>query len=305
MSTAISWLTGARYGIKRVCEAWEQPRSTYYARMTRIAHPAPTTTPKQKRGPKTVLSDDALLTAIHQAIQQSPFSGEGYRKIWFSLRHGPKRLHIGPNRVLRLMRQHKLLSPYRRRPAPRELHDRTITTNAPNVMWGTDGTQVLTVEDGYVWVFSAVEHWNSECVGMYVCKQGTRFNAVQPVLEGVQTIFGNVARGVATGLAVRLDHGSANCSEHFQGEIKRLGITPSFSFVEEPQTNGVVERFNRTLKEQAIYGRVFRTLDDVRNAVLQFREQYNRSWRLEKLGYKTPLEAREQYTTESLNQAAA
>lgn len=159
MSTAISWLTGARYGIKRVCEAWEQPRSTYYARMTRIAHPAPTTTPKQKRGPKTVLSDDALLTAIHQAIQQSPFSGEGYRKIWFSLRHGPKRLHIGPNRVLRLMRQHKLLSPYRRRPAPRELHDRTITTNAPNVMWGTDGTQVLTVEDGYVWVFSAVEHW--------------------------------------------------------------------------------------------------------------------------------------------------
>ena len=57
------------------------------------------------------------------------------------------------------LRQHKLLSPYRRRPAPRELHDRTITTDAPNVMWGTDGTQVLTVEDGYVLVFSAVEHW--------------------------------------------------------------------------------------------------------------------------------------------------
>ena len=81
----------------------------------------------------------------------------------------------------------------------------------------------------------------------------------------------------------------------------------------------MVERFNRTLKEQAIYGRVFRTVGDVRNAVLQFREQYKQkttelinqfvvfwcSWRLEKLGYKTPLEAREQYTTEGLKQAAA
>ncbi|HOF88323.1 MAG TPA: integrase core domain-containing protein [Armatimonadota bacterium] len=164
---------------------------------------------------------------------------------------------------------------------------------------------MLTIEAGSVWVFSAVEHWNGECVGMYVCKRGTRVNAVQPVLEGVQAIDGSVARGVAQGLAVRLDHGAANCSGHFQGELTRLGITPSFSFVEEPQTNGVVERFNRTLKEQAIYGRAFRTLDEVREAVLSFRQTYNRSWRLEKLGFMTPREARQRYENERLRQAAA
>ena len=32
--------------------------------------------------------------------------------------------------------------------------------------------------------------------------------------------------------------------------------------LEEPETNGVVERWNRTLKEQAIYGRVFHNLAD-------------------------------------------
>ena len=164
---------------------------------------------------------------------------------------------MGHNRVLRVMRKNDLLSPYRARQADDSAHDRTITTDAPNEMWGTDGTQVMTVEDGQVWVFSAVEHWNAECVGMYVCKRGTRFNAVQPVLEGVGSIFGSVERGIARGLSLRLDHGSANCSEHFQHEINRLGITPSFSFVEEPQTNGVVERFNRTLKEQVVYGRTF------------------------------------------------
>ena len=42
-------------------------------------------------------------------------------------------------------------------------------------------------------------------------------------------------------------------------------------------------------------GRVFRNLDGVRAAVAEFVEQYNQSWRLEKLGYQTPIEARERY----------
>ena len=36
------------------------------------------------------------------------------------------------------------------------------------------------------------------------------------------------------------------------------GIQPSYAFVAEPQTNGVAERFNRTLKEQIIHGRIYR-----------------------------------------------
>jgi len=293
------------YGIERVCSVWEQPRSTYYAQVTRATTSAVSFRPKQKRGPKTQLSDADLLEAIRQAISDSPFEGEGYRKIWAYMKFGPSKLRVGHNRVLRLMRENELLSPYRQRKAEPTVHDRSIITDVPNEMWGTDGTQVMTVDDGLVWVFSAVEHWNGECVGMYVCKRGTRFNAVQPVLEGVQSIFGSVDREVALGLALRLDHGSANCSEHFQGEIIRLGIKPSFSFVEEPQTNGVVERFNRTLKEQVVYGKVFKNLDEVRQAMLEFRDNYNRYWRLEKLSFITPLEARQRYENERLQPAAA
>ena len=58
---------------------------------------------------------------------------------------------------------------------------------------------------------------------------------------------------------------------------------------------GVVERWNRTLKEQAVYGRVLRNLAAVRAAVAEFVERYNQCWRLEKLAYRTPLEAREEY----------
>jgi len=48
-----------------------------------------------------------------------------------------------------------------------------------------------------------------------------------------------------------------------------------FVFVAEPQIDGVAERFNRTLKEQVIHGRLFRNLEEVRAAVTAFRDRYN------------------------------
>ena len=85
----------------------------------------------------------------------------------------------------------------------------------------------------------------------------------------------------ARGLALRMDHGSQYLSDHSLNQIRYWGIRPSFGFVEEPETNGVAERWNRTLKEQAIHGRIFRNLDEVRTAVGDFVERYNTAWRLE------------------------
>ena len=154
------------------------------------------------------------------------------------------------------------------------------------------------MDDGWVWTFAAVDHWNAECVGWHVCKVGSRFAALEPIAQGLRRIYGTVDADVARGLALRMDHGSQylrRIGPLPPADPILLGIRPSFGFLEEPETNGVVERWNRTLKEQAIYGRVFQNLDDVRAAVAEFVERYNQSWRLEKLGYQTPIEAREEY----------
>ena len=55
----------------------------------------------------------------------------------------------------------------------------------------------------------------------------------------------------------------------------------------------MVECFNRTLKEQVIHGRIFRNLEEIRQVVTEFRDHYNRHWRPEKLGFTSPLEARQ------------
>ena len=173
------------------------------------------------------------------------------------------RVRVSRTRVLRVMRTQGLLSPHRGRQGEMQAHEGTIVTSAPDVMWGTDGVRVFTAEDGWVWTFAAVDHWNAECVGWHVCKVGNRFAALEPIAQGLGRRYGSVEADVARGLALRLDHGSQYLSDHFLTQLRYWGIHPSFAFVEEPETNGVVERWNRTLKEQAVYGRVFRNLAEV------------------------------------------
>lgn len=295
MSATTSSATGRRYGVALVCRVWDAPRSTYYTRTQRVS--AGRTPPQKRRGPKPKMADEALLAAIRHDLKRSSFVGEGHRKVHARLRVMDW-IRVSRTRVLRLMRKHNLLSPHRVRKADQRRHDGTITTDAPNVMWGTDGAKVFTVEDGWVWIFSTVEHWNAECVGWHVCKHGTRFNALEAVKMGIEKHYGSATGDAARGLSLRLDHGSHYLSDHFREQLRYWGVTPSWAFVEQPQTNGVVERFNRTLKEQAIYGRVFRSVEEVREAVRAFVERYNEQWLIEKIGFRSPNQARRQFDLE-------
>lgn len=291
MSAAASPATGQRYGVCLVCRMWGAPRSTFYAQAPREA--AGRTKPK-RRGPKPKIADEALMEAIKHDLERSPFVGEGHRKVHARLRVLDE-IRVSRTRVLRLMRENNLLSPYRTHQGDEKLHDGKIITDEPNVMWGTDGAKVFTLDDGWAWIFSTVEHWNAECVGWHVCKHGTRFNALEAVRMGVEEQFGSAGADAARGLALRLDHGSQYLSDHFREQLRYWGIMPSWAFVEEPQTNGVVERYNRTLKEQAIYGRVFRNVEEVRAAVVAFVKRYNEEWLIEKMGFRSPTQARREY----------
>lgn len=292
MSATISLATGKHYGIQRVCKVWDVSRSTFYTRKDRMECVTPVVS--AKRGPKTLLSDEELLDLIRDDLSTSLFIGEGHRKVWARLRF-VKGHKVGRKRVLRIMRDNHLLSPYRVPQGAPNLHEGKIITLAPNVMWGTDATKVFTLEDGWSWIFTAVEHWNAECVGWHVTKTGNRFSALQPISMGLIKHYGSVQAAVARGLTLRMDNGSQYLSEHFQNQIKFWGIAPSFAFVREPETNGVVERFNRTLKEQVIYGRTFKTIEEVRAAMAIFVTNYNKLWQVEKMNFKSPDMAREDF----------
>jgi len=281
MSRVTSPVTGRTYGLATVCRVWRLARSGVYRRLS----PTPTA-PPQRRGPTGAMTDAALTAAIRAVLAASPFHGEGHRKVWARLRHAGTRTSL--RRVLRLMRENDLLAPSRVGSArgPRA-HDGTIIPETVDTMWGTDLTATFTGE-GQAAVFIAVDHCSAECVGIHAHARATRFEALEPIRQVVRRHFGGFAAAVARGLKLRHDHGSQHMSDHFQKEIAFLGIESSPAFVRAPEGNGCAERFIRTLKENLLWVRTFETIEELRQALLAFRETYNSNWLIERHGFITP-----------------
>jgi transposase InsO family protein len=237
------------------------------------------------------MPDAALVEAIRAVLTASPFHGEGHRKVWARLR--VTGLRTSKSRVLRLMRENTLLAPSRAG-APRgpRTHDGTIIPERVDLMWSPDLTTTLTGE-GQVAVFVAVDHCSAECVGIHAAKRATRFEALEPIRQGVRRCFGGFAQGIGRGLSVRHDHGSQSMSDAFQRELTFLGIDSSPAFVRAPEGNGCAERFIRTLKENLLWVRTFDTLEELRQALLAFRETYNTTWLIERHGFQPPAAVRQ------------
>ena len=120
----------------------------------------------------------------------------------------------------------------------------------------------------------------------------------------VISVFGHVNASAVRGIALRHDHGSAFMVSHFQKQMRFWGMNPSYAFVGEPETNGVAERFFRTLKEQIVHGRIYQTIDQVRASIRDFVVRYNVSWPIEKNGLQSPSDARAAWNQALTKQAA-
>ena len=103
MADATSPTTGRCYGVARVCQVWDVPRSSFYAaRQTNAAEAGPRPSPA-RRGPQPAISDEDLLAAIRADLARSPWTGEGHRKVWARLR-AMDGIRVSRKRALRLMR---------------------------------------------------------------------------------------------------------------------------------------------------------------------------------------------------------
>jgi putative transposase len=283
--------TGKRYGVQRVCRAFGMARSTAYYLKAREAVPPDQRPVPRKRGPVGAATDADLVGHIRRALTESPFHGEGYRKVWARLRH--RGIRTAAERVRRLMREHHLQAPRRGGQAHGpKAHDGTIITEGPDVMWGTDMTATVTTGQGTVHVFVAVDHCTCECVGLHAAKRGDRFEALEPLRQGVREHFGRFEAKVAEGLTIRHDHGSNYLSDDFQRELTFLGMVSSPSFVREPEGNGCAERSIRTLEENLLWIRTFATVAELVEASGEFKRTYNERWLIGRHGHRPPSQVR-------------
>jgi putative transposase len=163
-------------------------------------------------------------------------------------------------------------------------------------MWGTDATRFYTEREGWCWFFGAIDHHTDELLGWHTAKLGDRWAALEPIRQGVQHAFGGFGKDLARGLRIRCDWGPQYIADAWIAEVKWLGMTITPSYVGEPECNGVIERFMRTLKEQCLYLHRFESLDQARALIAAFIERYNHEWLIERLGHRTPAQARAEHS---------
>jgi len=294
MKQQVSPATGRGYPFTMVCKLFRLARSSGYA----AANGRDADAVSVKPGPRPTVSDEALLKLIRSEIESCPFVGEGHRKVHHRL--NKRGTIVGRGRVLRLMRQDRLLVPQRtRRVHGNKAHDGTIVTRRSNQMWGTDGTRFYTRRDGWCWFFGAIDHASVKVVGHHVAKIGDRFAALEPIKQGITENFGGYAGAIAAGLKLRLDWGTQYTSHVFEGETRWLGIELSHSFVAEPECNGVAERFMRTIKEECLWLFDFEDIEQAGAQIAAFIDRYNHKWLIERLGYRTPAVAHRELLQEA------
>lgn len=237
------------------------------------------------------MPDHELLVAIRREIAESPFVGEGHKKITARLRL--RGICTSRKRVLRLTREAGLLAPTPKvRKRAKRLHTGRITTDTPDELWATDPTEAWTRQDGRCAVFAIVDHCTGEA-WVDAAPRMDRFAAADLLREAIADRFGSVEADVAAGLKLRHDGGSCFRSAHYQAEIDFLGIDRSPAFHYQPETNGIVEKFIQTLKEQVLWIERYDTLEQLRARIRRFAADYNEHWLLERHGYRTPRQARE------------
>jgi len=285
--------TGKTYSLSLLLDVYEIPRSTYY---DQIKEPKEASQTPAKRGPKTEHTDDKVVEKIKEVLDESPFSGEGHRKVRVRLKL--KGIHAGKTRVLRLMKENNLLAPTRKkREATKREHKGKIITERPNECWGGDITEVMTVEDGKVSIFDIMDHCTDELLAIHVVKRANRFEAIECLQQATRKEFGEAKKDAGRGVTLRLDHGSQFTSERYVNEAHFMGFEISYAFVGQPQCNGIIERWHRTLKEQLLWTKTWKNIDEVRGAVKAFVKTYNSQWLIERHGHRSPLDFRRSMKT--------
>lgn len=253
--------------------------------------------PKDKPGPSPTHTDDEILKALKKYLEVPHFFMEGYKKLKVRLKD-EYNLNVAKERLRRIMAENQLLCQQKNRTNPIGYqHDGKIITERPNQLWGMDIKEFRTCI-GKIYVFDIVDHYNSEIKGWHVSFESNAKQGLEALRNAVRDEFGQVTKNICKdhNLKLRVDHGTQFDSKLFEAELGFLGIEKSSAFVRSPQSNGVIERFHRTLKEQLLLNHSVEKIEDIKQSISNFVQLYNQKWLLHRLQLRSPLDYKQNIT---------
>lgn len=212
---------------------------------------------------KTAVVDEVLAERIRQLIHRFPTFG--YRRIWAWLRHR-EGWKINKKTVYRVLQVKKWFVHQRiatPRPRARGLRSQA---SASNERWAMDVTHIPCGRDGWAHLTAVIDCHDRELVGYELALRGRAKEAERALEEACIARFGTLRPDGPTP-TVRSDNGLIFQSRRFRAACRDYRLRQEFITPYTPEQNGMIERFFRSLKEECVWLRNFRSFPELRRAV--------------------------------------
>lgn len=237
-----------------------------------------------RRTAKSVIErNKPLLKRIEQIKQEHPFWG--YRRVWAHLNFVDQWI-VNKKRVYNVMKKHCLL-------VTKETKLKAIRTprskpkaDRPDQLWGIDMTKIKVDELGWIYVVITLDWYTKKIVGHSVNIRSKTSDWLEALENGLCTQFPQNCKGERVKLVS--DNGCQPTSKRFMQACSKLEVKQIFTSFNNPKGNADTERMMRTLKEELLWLREWKSYQELKTALDSWIKQYNQSYLHSALGYKSP-----------------
>ncbi len=190
--------------------------------------------------------------------------------------------YISESSVYRILREYGLLSAPAHiiTSASAEFKDKT---SRPNQMWQTDFTYFKIVGWGWYYLSTVLDDYSRYIVGWELCSGMKSEDAQSTVTKALA--HANLPKGQRPRLLS--DNGSSYIADSFKLFLKGEQITPVHGRPMHPQTQGKIERYNRSLKNRILLENYY-SPEELERAVAAFVHHYNHHRYHESINNLTP-----------------
>ncbi|HSG66471.1 MAG TPA: IS3 family transposase [Gammaproteobacteria bacterium] len=213
--------------------------------------------------------------AIIEFYREHPL--EGYRRLTYMMLDADV-VAVSPTSVWRVLHREGLLGKWSRKPSPK---GRGFEGPAkPHQHWHID-VSYINVSGTFYYLASVLDGY-SRAIVAWSLRESMRESDIEILLEGAKEKHSQARPRVIS------DNGPQFIAADFKEFIRISGMTHVRTSPYYPQSNGKLERWHKSLKNECIRPGVPLTLDDARRLIGRYVEHYNGVRLHSAIGFVTP-----------------